>query len=67
MGGFASKVGHPRSDLVKLLMMNDSINIRGTGVVLQVLRDSANPVRKGLISWIDHVKLNYNIILVISM
>jgi hypothetical protein len=43
-----SSVGHPRSDLVKLLMMNDSINIRGTGVVLQVPWDTTNPAGKGL-------------------
>jgi hypothetical protein len=47
-------------DLVGLLMMNDMI-----GVVLQVLRDSGNLIGKGLISWVDHLKLNYNMIILV--
>jgi hypothetical protein len=27
----------------------------GTGIVLQVPRDSTNPTEEGLISWVDHV------------
>jgi hypothetical protein len=38
-----SGVGHPRSDLVVLLMIcSVAYNIRGTDVVLHVPRDSAN-------------------------
>jgi hypothetical protein len=37
--------------------MNVCVHIRGpgTGVVLQVPRDSVNLAGKGLISWIDHM------------
>jgi hypothetical protein len=49
--GFDSSVGDPRSDSVGLLVY-DSIFVhnQGIGVVLQVPRDSANPIGKGLIS-----------------
>jgi hypothetical protein len=41
-------VGHPKSDLVvPLVLCTVAYNIWGTGVVLQVPRDSANPTRKG--------------------
>ena len=41
-------VGHPRSDSVVSLVLYTIVNnIRGTGVVLQVLRDSVNTVGKG--------------------
>jgi uncharacterized membrane protein len=50
MGGYyktniISGVGHPMSDFVVSLVLGMvAYNIRGTGVVLQVSRDSANPV-----------------------
>jgi hypothetical protein len=34
-------------------MMDNSIHIRGTSVVLQVPWDSANPARNGLIFWVN--------------
>jgi len=37
------------------------VHIRGTGVVLQVPRDSANPTMNGLKSWVDHEGLKYDI------
>jgi hypothetical protein len=43
-----SGMGHPGSDSVMLLVLCIvAYNIRGTDVVLQVLRDSANPARNG--------------------
>jgi uncharacterized membrane protein len=46
-----SSVGHPRTNsVVPLVLCTIVCNIRDTGVVLQVSRDSANPV----ISRIDH-------------
>jgi hypothetical protein len=33
---------------------------RGTSIVLRVPRDSVNPTKKGLMLWIDHMKLNYD-------
>jgi hypothetical protein len=39
------------------------VHIRGTGVVLQVPQNKANPARNGLISWVDHMELNYNMTL----
>jgi hypothetical protein len=40
-----SSVSHPRSDsVVSLVLGMVAYNIRGTGIVLQVPRDSANPV-----------------------
>jgi hypothetical protein len=41
--GRISSMGQPRSDLVGLLMMDSSVPIRGTDIVLKVPRDSANP------------------------
>jgi len=58
-------VGHPRSNSVELLMMESSVHIWGTNVVLQVPRDNANPTEKGLISWVDHMELNYDMMLFI--
>jgi hypothetical protein len=58
-----SSVGHLRLDSVGLLMMDGSIHIRGTDVVLQDHRDNANPVRKGLIFWVNHMVLSYDMIL----
>jgi hypothetical protein len=57
--GFASSVGH--------LMPTASIwwyayNIRDVGVVLKILRDRDNSAGKGLISCVEHMKLNYNMI-----
>jgi hypothetical protein len=46
--------------------MTVCVHIRGNGVVLQVPRDRANTVGKGLISWVNHLELNYNMTLVIS-
>jgi len=40
--------------------------MRGTGIVLQVPRDSVNPVGKGLKSWVDHMELNYDMILLLQ-
>jgi hypothetical protein len=57
-----SRVGHPRSDLVRLLMINGSVHIRSTGVVLEVPRDITNPTMKGLISCVDHMVLSYDMI-----
>ena len=43
-----SGVGHPRSDSVMLLVLcMVTYKIRGTDVVLQIPRDSANPARNG--------------------
>jgi hypothetical protein len=43
-----SGVGHPRSDsVVPLVLCMVGCNGWGTGIVLQVPRDSANPVEKG--------------------
>jgi hypothetical protein len=43
-----SGVGHPRWDLVvPLVLCAVAYNIRSTGVVLQVPRDSANPTENG--------------------
>jgi len=47
--------------------MTVCIDIRDIGIVLQVHRASDTPVGKGLISWVDHVELNYDMILVISI
>lgn len=65
--GFASSMDHQRLDSVSCQYMTVCINIRGTGVVLQVDWASATLVGKGLISWVDHVELNYDMILVISI
>jgi hypothetical protein len=41
-------VGHPRSDsVVPLVLRMVASNDWGTSIVLQVLRDNANPVKKG--------------------
>jgi hypothetical protein len=43
-----SGVGHPRSDsVVPLVLRMVASNDWGTGIVLQVFRDNANPVKKG--------------------
>jgi hypothetical protein len=57
-----SSVGHSRLDSVGLLMMDGSVHIRDTDVVLQVPRDSTNLAWNELISWIDHMELNYDMI-----
>jgi hypothetical protein len=42
-----SSVGHPRSDLIVLLILcMVTYNIQGTSVLLQVPRDSVNPTEK---------------------
>jgi hypothetical protein len=38
---------------------------RYTSVVLLVFWDSANPTGNGLISWVDHMELNYDMILLL--
>jgi hypothetical protein len=40
--------------------------MRGTGIVLQVHRDSANLTGKGLISWVDYIVLNYDMIILLQ-
>jgi len=35
--------------------MDESVYTWGTDIVLQVPRSNANPTRKGLISWVDHI------------
>jgi hypothetical protein len=53
MGGYyktdiISGVGHPRSNsVVPLVLCTIACNIRGTGVVLQVHRDSVNSTENG--------------------
>ena len=43
-----SGMGHPRSDSVELLVLwMVASNIQGIGVLLQVPRDTANPVENG--------------------
>jgi hypothetical protein len=37
-----------------------------TIIVLQVLRDSPNPAKKGLISRVDHVVLSYDMIILLQ-
>jgi hypothetical protein len=43
------------------------MGVQGTSVVLQVPRDNVNPVGKGLISWVNHLELNYDTTLIISI
>jgi len=62
---FTSGMGHSRSDLVGLLVMDSSIHIGGIDIVLKVLRDSANSTENGLISWIEHMELNYDMIILL--
>jgi hypothetical protein len=52
MGGYKtdiiSGIGHLRLDsIVQLMLYMVAYNIQGTGVVLQVIRDSANLIKKG--------------------
>jgi hypothetical protein len=43
-----SGVGHPRSNLIiPLMLYMVAYNIQGTGVVLLVPQDSANPIENG--------------------
>jgi hypothetical protein len=42
-------------------------NILGTGALLQVPQDNTNPAGKGLVSWVDHVVLNYDTFFLIIM
>jgi hypothetical protein len=41
-------------------------NIWGIGIVLQVHWDSVNYTKKGLKAWIDHMRLNYDMILLLQ-
>jgi hypothetical protein len=47
--------------------MTEWVHIRSIGVVLQIPQDNVKPTEKGLISWVDHVELKYDTILIISM
>jgi hypothetical protein len=48
MTDIINDVGHPRSDsVVPLVLCTVACDIWGTGIVLQVPWDSANPVKKG--------------------
>jgi hypothetical protein len=58
-------MSHSRSNSVGLLMMDGSVHIRGTSIILQVLQDSRNSAKKGLISWVDHMKLTYDMTLLL--
>jgi hypothetical protein len=58
-------MGHSRLDSVRLLMMDGSVHIRGTSVVLRVLQDIVNSAWNGLISWVDHMELSYDTILLL--
>jgi hypothetical protein len=60
-----SSVDHPRLDSVGLLMMDSSVYIQGTSVVLLVPQDNANPIGNGLISWGDHMVLSYDMIILL--
>jgi hypothetical protein len=51
---------------VSLISQNGGVT-QGTGVILQITRDRFNPARNGLISWVNHLELNYDMTLVISM
>jgi len=66
---FVSSVSHPRPDSIGLLIYdsNACAHIQSITVVLQVPHDSNNPAEKGLISWIDHLELNYDMTLFISI
>jgi hypothetical protein len=61
-----SSLGRLRSNLVRLLMRDGSVYIQGIGVVLQVSRENANLTRKGLISWVYHIVLSYDIIILLQ-
>jgi hypothetical protein len=53
---FISSMGHPRSDSSDgLLMMDNSVHIQGTDVILYITCDNANPAGKGLISRVDYM------------
>jgi hypothetical protein len=60
-----SSMAHLRSDSIELLMMDSSVQIWGFSFVLQVPWESVNPGKKGLISWVDHMKLHYDMILLL--
>jgi hypothetical protein len=47
-------------------MIDGNVHTRGTDIVLQVPQDNANPIGKGLISWVDYIELNYNMILLLQ-
>lgn len=57
---FASKMGLPRLDSVRLLVDDDIQHIQGTDIVLRVPRNSINPTKKGLKALIDHTENNYD-------
>jgi hypothetical protein len=61
-----NSMGHPSSDSVGLLMMDDNVHIQGTNVILQVHRDNSNPAGNGLIFWVDHIVFTYDVILLLS-
>jgi len=54
---FASSLGHPRSGSIRLLIC---VQYPGLGVVLQIPWDNANPAKKELISWVNHMKNSYD-------
>jgi hypothetical protein len=54
-------VGHPRSDSVGLLVLDGMLcNIRGTGIVPDVLTRTRKPERGGVRARIDHMELSYD-------
>jgi len=59
-------IGHLRSNFVGLLVYDNSVHIRGTGVVLQVHQEIANLAEKWLISWVDHMMLSYGMIILLQ-
>jgi hypothetical protein len=64
--GFPSSMGHPRSDSIWLLVYDGMHTIFGAPVVLQVPRDNNNLTWNGLISWVDHMELNYDMIILLQ-
>jgi len=55
-----SSVGHSKSDLIRLLVMDGMWQYQSTNIVLWVPRDRANPMKKGLRAYIYHTKEIYD-------
>jgi hypothetical protein len=64
--GFASSMVHLKSDLVGLLIVDGMWQYSGHGIVLRVPRDNTNPTKNELRAWINHMELNYDMILLLQ-
>jgi hypothetical protein len=62
---FASSIGHPMSNSVGLLVYDDMRTYPGHLCCITCPSGQRQPARKRLISWVEHMELNYDVILLL--